>query len=182
MSKPDLLEPPPVALMQELWRVGAWIADRRHRSLQPREPWPYAASPAGWPFAEHLHLSSSCGNGPPGLGIPSDLVRKAQEIGLLVEDDQRGHRGGRWQLTAMHGVFAVRDRPTDGQRSVFLGDDGTRLLETVLAARPRGVVLDVGCGAGLATSGAALSADAVHGFDIVPECVEAARRSAWLNG
>lgn len=172
------------ALTQELHLVGAWIADRRHRSMQPREPWPHTptTAPSTWPFLELTHLTSP---GDPDrdrqVDLPAEAIAQAEDLGLLAPADH-GHQPGRWQLTAMHDVLAVRDRPNNGPPAVFLGDDGTRLLDTVLAARPHGTVVDVGCGAGLATAGAARSADHVHGFDIVPACVDAARTSARLTG
>lgn len=169
---------------QELHLVAAWIADHRCRSLQPCAPWPDAplATADRWRFAEVLHLAS-----PPEpacsarIEPPADVLGQAEALGLIVGDSD-GYRPGAWQLTAVHDVFAVRDRAPDGHPRVYLGDDGTRLLDTVVAARPRGTVVDVGCGAGLATAAAALSADEVLGFDVVPACVDAARLSARLNG
>lgn len=168
----------------ELQRIAAWITDRRRRSLQPFEPWPHPTelSADNWLLAELLHHAEP---GPPwrprDLGHPTDLLDELANLGLLDRHGDR-YRPGTWQLTAANGVYAVRDRPTGRPPQVFLSDDGIRLLESVTTSRPAGRVLDAGCGAGLATAAAALTANHVHGIDVVPACLEATRLSAHLTG
>lgn len=166
----------------ELQRVAVWITDCRRRSSQPFEPWPQPETgPSDWPLAELLHHSEPHRLWRPrDLGQPTDLLDELTVIGLLSHKSN-GYGPGPWQLTAAGGLYAVRDRPTNGPPRVFLSDDGLRLLDTVLSSRPAGRVLDVGCGAGLATAAAALTADHVHGIDLVPDCLDATRRSTHLS-
>ncbi len=59
----------------------------------------------------------------------------------------------------------------------------TRLCLELLAAEPRGSLLDVGCGSGvLSIAAAKLGFDPVHAIDIDPQAIEATGRNAAANG
>jgi SAM-dependent methyltransferase len=163
--------------------IALWIENRRKESWTPGLPWPDAIQAAFPPtaptFAKTIHLGAT-----EQLGKSGQVMRLAND---LVEMELASISGsellpGRWQATAAAGIFSVRDRSERGEPEVYLGEDGLRLLDSVMAYRPAGYVLDVGCGSGLATAGLALYADRVVGFDSVPRCVDATLKSATLNG
>jgi len=177
--EPAVTGPDPIA--PALARVGLaeHIDALRRTSPKPLDPWPeprLPVRPGSWAM-ELLHR---------GQPVPSP--RGAALLRTLCSADLARGEGtrlmpGRWQVTAFRGALVVRDRAPSGQLpEVYLGEDGLRFAASVADARPRGSVLELGCGAGLATSVAAQTAARVVGIDVVPASLEATALSSRLNG
>jgi SAM-dependent methyltransferase len=152
------------------------VAMLRRRTLTPYEPWPDAPGEAAGsdPLWSLLYL----GKPDPLLPEPRLLAALA-ERGLASTDGQPGM----WEATAFGGIVAVRDRlAPPGRRDVYIGEDSLRFAETILAARPQGTALDVGCGSGISSCALARTCEHVLAIDIVAPCLAATRLSADLNG
>jgi SAM-dependent methyltransferase len=64
---------------------------------------------------------------------------------------------------------------------VHLGEDSLRFTDAVLAAAPRGRVVEVGTGSGLAAAAAARTGEHVTAVDVLPRALDTARLTAGLN-
>jgi len=158
------------------------------RASEPsgRQPWVASSErgvgdlPGGpdWLLSCLLHLARPA----PTSSLPASLTSSLERHGLVTRlGDTLGP--GRWEITSHRGVLAARDRSDKpGGESVYIGEDGLTFLEAVIDARPLGDVLEVGSGSGLVAAAAARTASSVTAVDIVSECVEATRVTAWLNG
>lgn len=160
---------------------------RRRACLNTWEPWLAGealtgASPAGaaasprQELARLLHAGVDVGYG----AIRDDVGRALVDAGLVTSDDGT-YRIGRWRLSAFAGLLIAADRDYGAEHEVHLGEDSLRFAQAVLAAQPRGTVLDVGSGSGVSTAAAARTADLVRAVDVLPDAVEATALTCALN-
>ncbi|QOC93884.1 methyltransferase domain-containing protein [Micromonospora craniellae] len=157
---------------------AATIELARARHLNVWEPWlPAEAVPPGAGLVRLLHL---------GVDVPAGAVDPAQaelivQLGLGRRESDRLVAAS-WAVTAFRGVLAAGHREYgSGVGDIHIGEDSLRFAAAVLAAAPRGRVLDIGCGSGLASMAAARTAHQVLGLDVLPAAVEAFGISAALN-
>ncbi|MCS6863121.1 MAG: methyltransferase, partial [Abditibacteriales bacterium] len=92
--------------------------------------------------------------------------RKQRINGMVVSVHTVAFRGA---------IFHIPD-------GVPLPSEGSRLLAEALVVRPHETVLDVGTGCGFYAVIAAKTAEHVWAVDVLPACVECARRNAERNG
>jgi methylase of polypeptide subunit release factors len=145
----------------------------------PEDQWSYIrTSGTSAALAELLHR---------GRAVPARLVARpvtgalAARGLLAVDGDRLVPR--QWEVTAHRGVLAARDRTTGpGGATVYVGEDGLTFLDAVLSAAPRGDLIEIGSGSGIISAGAARTARQVTAVDILPDCLDATRLTAWLNG
>lgn len=149
----------------------------RSRHLNVWEPWlPAEELPAdGVVHLLHLGAKVPAGTVDPGQAeLITSLGLARRESDWLIPTS--------WAVTAFRGVLAAGHREYGSATGdIHIGEDSLRFAAAVLAAAPRGRVLDIGCGSGIASMAAARTADEVHGLDVLPEAVEAFRLSAALN-
>jgi len=157
---------------------AATIELARSRHLNVWEPWlPDEVVPPGASLLRLLHL---------GVEVPAGAVDPAQaelivQLGLGRRESDRLVAAS-WAVTAFRGVLAAGHREYgSGTGDIHIGEDSLRFANAVLAAAPRGRVLDIGCGSGLASMAAARTAHQVYGLDVLPAAVEAFGISAALN-
>ncbi|MGH3807341.1 MAG: 50S ribosomal protein L11 methyltransferase [Pseudonocardiaceae bacterium] len=126
-----------------------------------------------------LHL----GQDVPLADLDTVVVESLESDGLIARNATGDRWTAVWRLTSFRGIAGVAGggygRSAD---DVYLGSDGLRFTDAVLAARPRGRVLDVGCGSGIASAAAAQTAQAVTAIDVVSDAAEATRLTGELNG
>jgi SAM-dependent methyltransferase len=156
---------------------AAAIELARSRHLNGWEPWLPAEALPGEGVVRLLHL---------GDEVPAGTVDPAQVE--LITQLGLGRRESDWLVPAPWAVTAFRGVIAAGHREygsatgdIHIGEDSLRFTAAVLAAAPRGRVLDIGCGSGIASMAAARTADRVHGLDVLPEAIEAFGLSAALN-
>ncbi|MGW3473251.1 50S ribosomal protein L11 methyltransferase [Saccharopolyspora sp. NPDC000995] len=160
---------------------------RRRACLNTWEPWLTGealngASPEGTAaspreeLARLLHTGVHVGHG----SIRDDVGRALVAAGLVTSDDGI-YRTGRWRLSAFAGLLIAADRDYGTEHEVHLGEDSLRFAQAVLAAAPRGTVLDVGSGSGVSTAAAARTAGSVRAIDVLPDAVEATGLTCALN-
>ncbi|WP_062215816.1 50S ribosomal protein L11 methyltransferase [Streptomyces sp. NBRC 109706] len=140
----------------------------RRAARLPYEPWLGDASRRGLPVQLPDWVAAAHGVAPASDGGSSG----AEALGLDTS---------RWQLTGFRGLLAVRDR-VEGEPGVYLGEDGLRFLDGVLAARPGGRVIEIGSGSGIVAAALARTRARVDCVDIDPLCVTATEVTARLNG
>jgi 2-polyprenyl-3-methyl-5-hydroxy-6-metoxy-1,4-benzoquinol methylase len=112
------------------------------------------------------------------------VVAESLEANGLITRNVTGDRWiPRWRLTSFRGIAGVAGSGYGHSvDDVYLGSDGLRFTDAVLAAGPRGRVLDVGCGSGIASAAAAQTARAVTAIDVVSDAAEATKLTGELNG
>ncbi|MFN8074247.1 MAG: 50S ribosomal protein L11 methyltransferase [Kineosporiaceae bacterium] len=150
---------------------GELVETARDRGDNRREPW--LSAPA---------LGLCAGSSVPG---PSAAWLRAAHLGERVADDAAivgdGVPGG-FALSSARGLLAAADREYGvGRDDVHLGEDSLRFTDAVLAAAPRGSVVEVGTGSGIAAAAAARTCERVTAVDVLPGALEAARITAGLN-
>lgn len=112
--------------------------------------------------------------------LDPEIVDILEHAGLLHRVEDRVH--GAWQITSHEGLLVAARRSQRSEAGVYLGHDGMRFASAILRRRPRGRVLDVGCGSGISSVAAAVTADHVTATDVIPDAVEACRVTTALNG
>jgi precorrin-6B methylase 2 len=184
--------------------VAERIESVRQRTPHAYEPWlepPSAGGPPiGDPLTELLHLGTRIAREPetptahaaetplarapetPTARETDSCLRSLQRAGL-IEGDGDGYRLRNGYLTAFRGMLAIGDHPRRPPLSgVYLGEDGMRIADRLLAERPCERGLDIGSGSGMSTVALASAARRVDAIDLDPACVTATERTSALNG
>jgi SAM-dependent methyltransferase len=181
---------PSVATAAELLRradLPGLLDGRRRACLNTWEPWLTGEALTGTSpvvtvaspreeLARLLHTGVDVGH----ASIRADVGRALVDAGLATSGDGAYH-AGRWRLSAFAGLLIAADRDYGTEYEVHLGEDSLRFAQAVLAAAPRGAVLDVGSGSGVSTAAAARTAGSVRAIDVLPDAVEATALTCALN-
>ncbi|MBV9139780.1 MAG: 50S ribosomal protein L11 methyltransferase [Pseudonocardiales bacterium] len=126
-----------------------------------------------------LHL----GQDVPLAHLDTVVAESLESNGLIARDVTGDRWTPVWRLTSFRGIAGVaRSGYGHSSANVYLGSDGLRFTDAVLAACPRGRVLDVGCGSGIASAAAAQTAQTVTAIDVVSDAAEATKLTGELNG
>jgi hypothetical protein len=86
------------------------------------------------------------------------------------------------KLSCFSNWLCVADSPSDGNSSVYIGDDSLIFSEFISKGEYAESGLDMGFGSGISSVALAERCKDVTAFDVVPQCIEAGKLTAMLNG
>ncbi|SDC22716.1 methyltransferase domain-containing protein [Actinokineospora iranica] len=167
---------------QALHDLGSLIDLARSRRVDVWEPWLAREEDDGRTRAHALLRLLHHGESVPAASVDGATVLSLVQAGVC-EVNGALLTPARFRVTAFRGLVVAADRDYGtGGDDVHVGNDSLRYTAAVLNAAPRGRVLDIGCGSGIAMLAAARTADEVLGVDILDSAMAATRASVALTG